>query len=203
MTTRFRRTIGTTLVALTAASATLATAGLASAASVPCGRRTLSNPYSNEGDDNDYFAIDGGTFEPGPMISSWAFTLGAAPMTGYQEPKQINGPGRWGLVLRPLSTARTGSVCLYTTEAAVRFFYQSPGSAIALLSVTITATSDKSTSTVTKVFRGTGAGWALSPAIPIPIISGAGGTQNVVISFASIGGTFAIDDVMVDPVKGK
>ena len=46
MKTHLRRMITTATIGLTVATGVLATAGLASAAAVPCGARTLTTPFT-------------------------------------------------------------------------------------------------------------------------------------------------------------
>ena len=202
MKTRLHRIVTTAAISLTVATGVLATAGLAAAAAVPCSARTLTTPFTSVGDTNQYFPVDGGTFES--TTTSWVYGALAARNTSYQNPAKINGAANVaGLKIPKGGAPKTGDLCLYTNEASTRFYYKAPGTAGANLTVTITSTYNGKVSTNTWSVNGTTGGWMLSPIITIPVIPAAGGSQTVTITFAATGDDWAIDDVMIDPVKAK
>jgi len=202
MKTRLHRIITTAAISLTVTTGVLATAGLASAAAVPCGARTLTTPFTAVGDANQYFPIDGGTFES--ATTSWVYGSKPTLSTSFQNPTKINGSTNTkGLSIPATAAPKTGDVCLYTNEASTRFYYKAPGVSGSKLTVTINATYNGTTYTNTWSVDGPTATWNLSPIIAIPIIPGATASQTVTITFASTGGTWGIDDVMIDPIKAR
>ena len=94
-------------------------------------------------------------------------------------------------------------MCLYTNEASTRFYYKAPGTSGSQLKVTINSTYAGMTYTNTWSVGGATGGWVLSPVITIPIIPGATSSQTVTITFDATGDDWAIDDVMIDPLKTK
>ena len=202
MNTRLHRIITTAAISLTVTTGVLATAGLASAAAVPCSARTLTTPFTSVGDANQYFPVDGGTFES--ATTSWVLGASAARNTSYQNPAKINGASNAaGLKISKGGAPKTGDVCLYTNEASMRFYYKAPGTAGSNLTVTVNSTYNGKVSTNTWSMNGTTGGWMLSPIITIPIIPGTTTSQTVTITFAAAGDDWAIDDVMIDPIKAK
>jgi len=196
MKSRLHRMLTTATIGLTVATGVLATAGLASAAAVPCSARTLTTPFSALGDTNQYFPVDGGTFEA--TTTSWVYGSKPTISTSYQNPAKINGStNSKGLAIPASAAPKTGD----TSEASTRFYYKAPGVAGSQLTASITSTYNGITYTNTWSVGGATAGWVLSPIISIPIIPGATTSQTVTITFSVTGGTWGLDDVMIDPVK--
>lgn len=173
----------------------------ASAATVPCAERVLSKAFSQWGDQNDYFVVTDGTFETGAL--SWDLSKGSTVAVGQQEPWRVNGANHTiGLALPNGSRARTPKSCLAVGEEYVRFFYRAPASKSATMLVTIESTNVLAKATQSIVLTGNGTtDWIVSPPIAIPNVLGERVRQEVDITFQVTGGTWAIDDVMIDPFK--
>lgn len=192
-------------LALTAtiAVATVGTVGVAqvSAGPLPCAARTLSKAFSQWGDQNDYFVIADGTFETG--ASSWSLSRGIAVSMNQQEPWKVNGATHTvGLSLPSGTRARAPKTCLEVGEEYFRFFYRGPASKNATMVVTVESVNAvaRASSSVSLTSNGT-TDWMVSPPIAIPNVLGEKFKQEVDISFQVTGGTWAIDDVMIDPFK--
>ncbi len=187
----------------TIVTATLGTIGAApaSAATVPCTERVLSKAFSQWGDQNDYFVVTDGTFETGAL--SWDLSKGSTVAVGQQEPWRVNGANHAiGLVLPNGSRARAPKSCLAVGEEYFRFFYRAPASMNAKMLVTIESTNMVTKATHSVVLTGNGTtDWIVSPPIAIPNVLGERVRQEVDITFQVTGGTWAIDDVMIDPFK--
>lgn len=175
----------------------------AAALEIPCATRTLSKAFSPWGDLNDYFVVTDGTFETGAR--SWKLDRGVTVATKQQATWKVNGANHnFGMMLPKGTSARAPQTCLTVGEESFRFFYKTPAVKGATLVVTIQSDSDmgRATSTVTLTGNGTSA-WAVSPPIAIPNVLGEDYQQYVDISFTVTGGTWVLDDVMIDPFKAR
>jgi hypothetical protein len=193
------------LLAGTIAATTIGAVGAtqASALEIPCATRTLSKAFSRWGDLNDYFVVTDGTFEAG--APNWKLDQGVATAARLQATWKVNGTAHtYGLSIPGGTRAKAPETCLTVGEESFRFFYRTPPVKGATLVLTVTSKSDMGTisSSVTFSSNGTSA-WAVSPAVAIPNVRGENYQQYVEISFAAIGGVWAIDDVMVDPFKTR
>jgi hypothetical protein len=193
------------LLASTIAAATIGTIGATqvSAEEIPCAPRTLSKAFSQWGDMNDYFVVSDGTFEAG--APTWKLDRGVSVAAKLQATWKVNGAAHnFGLSIARGGRARAPQTCLTVGEESFRFFYRAPAVKGATMVVTVKSSSDmgSATSSITLTSNGTTA-WAVSPPVAIPNVLGEDYQQYVDISFAAAGGTWAIDDVMVDPFKAR
>lgn len=201
MTGIWKRLAVTGTIAITALSAV--GVSQASAAPIPCAPRTLSKAFAQWNDMNDYFLVSDGTFEAG--APTWGLEKNAAVTRGMQEPWKVNGATHnVGLSIANGSRARAPETCLTVGEEYVRFFYRTPSAKNATLVVTVTSKSNMGTaSTAVTLANTVVSAWAVSPPIPIPNVLGERAEQYVDIAFVAIGGTWSIDDVMIDPFKAR
>jgi hypothetical protein len=167
-----------------------------------CTTRTLSQPFKQWGDSNDYFLVSSGTFESG--TSGWSIGSGVSRVA-ENEPWKVAGSGGNSLKLAAGSSVSTPEMCLTAVEDSTRFFYKSPGNGSGL-QVTVKATNPTGSRISMVSFTlpgGSAAGWQVSPRIALPDVRGISGTENVVITLAAQGGggAWQIDDVFVDPSR--
>src|SRR3954451_8519628 len=131
-----------------------------------CTSRTVSQPFTNWGDTNDYFPVTSGTFESG--AGGWSIGPGVSKV-GENEPWKVTGSGASSLRIPAGSSVSTPEMCLTATEDSTRFFYKAPGSGVGL-QVTIKATNTVTNSVYMTSFTlttGTLAGWQVSPRISL------------------------------------
>jgi hypothetical protein len=189
----------------TIAAATIGTVGAnqVGAAEIPCAARTLSKAFSQWGDMNDYFVVSDGTFEAG--APTWNLSRGVSVAAKLQATWKVNGAAHnFGLSIAKGGRARAPETCLTVGEESFRFFYRTPAVKGATMEVTVKSTSDLGSITSSIILTGNGtAAWAVSPPIAIPNVLGEDYQQYVDITFTAAGGTWAIDDVMVDPFKTR
>ncbi len=118
-------------LALLAAVAPSAHAGLLSLAPGACGQQ-MSQPYAQFGDTNQYALVPGGSFEVGSP--SWFLTGGAQPVTGNAN------SGSRSLRLPAGSTATSPGACTGLDHPSARLFVRNTGSASSRLNVWATYT---------------------------------------------------------------
>lgn len=171
----------------------------------PCETRVMTQAFKQWGDLNNYFLVNGGTFEDSFFLN-WDLKPGATAMAGEQSPWKVNGSKHTrGLRIAPAVRVRTIDICVMVDEETMRFFYRSPGVRGATLRVDIDAESDLGTATSSWTADGSTAGWKVSPVVPLPNVRGENGRQHIDITFTPTGSaaTWAIDDVMIDPWKTR
>src|SRR5947209_10660037 len=94
-------------VAMLAAVAPSAQAGLLSLATGPCGQQEYQ-PFTQWGDSAAYVQVPGGTFESG--ATGWSLHGGAAVISGNESYK-VSGPGSHSLSLPSGSSATSPEQC--------------------------------------------------------------------------------------------
>jgi len=203
-----RRTLTRTTATLAAALATtalaLTTAPTTTAATViPCTTRTTTTPFTTWGDKNAYFTLPGGTFDTTPTTTGWTLT-GGATITPENEPyKVITSTKASSLKMPPGATATLPTFCVNPVEAAVRFFYKSPGVTGSNLVATIHTLKGTTATDSYAWLDGTKTGWQVSPPITLPNVGEVGVQLTATITFTqkNIPATWQIDDFEVDPWK--
>ena len=190
------RLLARALAAATLLSA-IGVAGLSASASAAtkCPTRSTKAAFSQWGDQNQYFVANNGRFEAG--AKDWTL-LGGARVVTDQAPWKINGANdSKALQLPAAATAESVSICVAANEESLRFFYKSPGTG----SLKVRMDVDDDTGSASSVFGfGTSQqGWGVSPIIKLPSLRDADGDQWIVLTFEATGGTWLVDDVMVDP----
>jgi hypothetical protein len=169
---------------------------------LPCGGRTLSQPFTPWGDGNDYFAAPDGTFENG--LGGWS-SYGVG-LSGENEPWDVFGADDSTSLRLWSRPARSPVFCVAAGEEAVRMFVKRPGVAGSELDIRIIAAQPlTSTFGATSVsIDGDDPGWVVTDPIPVPSLFGGVGTENLSIHIDPDGAsaTWLVDDVAVDPWKG-
>src|SRR4051812_42606156 len=139
-----------------------------------CTARTLSQPFKQWGDSNNYFPVSSGTFGSG--TSGRSIGSGVSRVA-ENEPWKVAGNGANSLRLAAGSSVSTPEMCLTAAEDSTRFFYKSPGNGSGL-QVTIKATNPAGERIYMVSFTlpaGGGARWRGSPPGAPPGVSGAPG----------------------------
>jgi hypothetical protein len=191
---------GLVLAALPTVIAAPANAGTA------CGIRSLANPFTSWGDTNDYFLAPSGTFESG--TSGWTVSSGVSTVSENEPWKVAGSTHSKSLRIPGGGSAVTPDMCVASDENAVRFFVKTPGVAGQSLRIQVRVTNPSTHSIYMLSFGITSTGysaWVLSPAVPLPDLTGLQGKQNLQITFApsSTAAAWLIDDVYVDPYRTK
>jgi hypothetical protein len=192
-----------------AATATLAASAVPAMASsaAACPSAPLSNPFSPWGDAADYQLAPGGSVEDGG--ASWSLTSGAGAVEG-NESFMVTSPGdHVSLRLPGSASATTARMCVGIEHPSFRFFVKrSSGSASSTLLAEVVY-SDASGRDVV-LGAGTVSGsdsWAPSPSLPT-MVERVGATADATVEISlrfrtQGGGSWLVDDVYVDPTRGR
>jgi hypothetical protein len=159
--------------------------------------------FAAYGDTNSYTLANNGSLE-GP--GGWTLSGGARIVSGGASSLNINVPGisraqdQHSLLMPPGAVASTAASCIQFMQPPLRFAMLNSGTPGAKLQVSALG-GDPAAPTFTPLGTLTaGPAWSVSSALSFLVPPGAIGFQ-----FAAIGngGGFQIDDVLVDPFKGR
>ena len=196
-------------LALAAAIATIAaTAGpaLAGAPAAGCPAAATSNPFMQWGDAADYQLAPGGDVEDAG--ASWSLSGGAGAAEGNESFMVTSPTDHMSLRLPASSSATTKRMCIGAEHPSFRFFAKRDGGAAysrLLVEVVFADASGRQRSIPVGLVQSS-ANWA--PTKPLPTIvnrlaSADTNTIDVSFRFRPQGsGTWSIDDVYVDPMRG-
>jgi hypothetical protein len=188
------------LAAGVAATAALAPAAPAQAATQPCGDEPLQQAFAGFGDSDWYFLAPGGGFEDG--ADGWSLGGGAA-LVDSTDPFGLGGAGdRSSLALPRGATATSAPFCIRPDSRTVRWVHRgSARGGVLLVEVQHLETGARSPGRVVDVVRGSG-DWQPSRRVSIPLW-GTGAREDgfaiVALKFTALSGDWAIDDLFVDP----
>lgn len=193
---RVRKLLGRT--ALLTCLGVLGGAGTALAA---CPAQPVSQPFSQWGDQNDYFVVPGGSFEGGP---SW--DLENAVLTSGNEPFTVGSAGdSQSLTINAGGSATTPFFCVDNTMSSLRLFTaeDAPGSDLRVRALVQTGNGVIAIP-LADLADGSVTDWA-----PTPPITGDTSsleddqTVEVALQFRVPGsaGSWQLDDVYVDPFR--
>lgn len=182
-------------LAMLAAVAPSAHAGLLSLATGPCGQ-TESQPFA--GDSNYYVQVPGGTFESGSP--GWRLSGGAVVTSGgaYDGSHSLSLPaGSWAV---------SPAVCTGIDHPSMRFFVRNSGSSTGRLTVYGTYPLLGGLLNYTAylgTMSGTGT-WEPSSVVQIGLLNNTIGSltlgkSTISFTFVPSGGSWQIDDVYLDP----
>jgi hypothetical protein len=184
-------------------------AGVAPAApaGASCPTYELGQPFLPWLDPLSYALVPNGGFENG--TTSWVLTGGAKVVSGNERFAVRSTTDRYSLSLPPGSSATSSPMCVRTLDAVMRYFASGPLLSTLRVDVVFTDVTGSSRTLPIGLTLGTG-GWA--PSLPTPILANllvlpllTDGTTWVAFRFSPtglLGGTWKIDDVYVDPLKG-
>jgi len=193
-------------LALALVPAASAHAGLLVKTVGPCEGRTLEQPFARWLDPASYVLVAGGTFESAG--SGWSLSK-ASRVTG-NETFYVHGAGeKWSLSLPAGSSATSPSTCVGLGEPTLRLFARNTGSLLSTLKVEVQFedSTGKVRSLTVGLLTGTGT-W--QPTLPLPVLANLLPllpNQNTAVAFRftpqGAGGSWRIDDVYVDPWRGR
>lgn len=193
-----------TAIAATAFAAS-ATAGIGSS----CSGQVFEKPFVRWLDPFNYVLLPNGTFEAGP--TGWALR-GSAGVVRGNEPFNVHGPGESkSLSLPPGSSATSSQICAKLLSPQLRFFAVNRGSLLSTLKVEVLFPGLLGGTQALPILvpvLGT-ASW--QPTLPLPFAINAlallsrDGSIPIAFRFTPQGtkGNWTIDDVYLDPYKGR
>ncbi|HJS94992.1 MAG TPA: hypothetical protein VJ741_12070 [Solirubrobacteraceae bacterium] len=204
---RSRRRVFAILVAALASLGVLIAPSVAFASNsilATCQTPAVSTPFSQWGDNNDYFLAPGGSFEGTADQVGW--TLSNATLTSGNEPFLVNSPGdSQSLTIAGGGSATSPYFCVDNTMSSLRFFAQQVGAGAGLRAQALVQTSDGVTTVpLVHLLDGSTPTWA--PTAPIVADNSGladGQTLMVALQFTvrPSAATWQIDDVYVDPYR--
>ena len=178
----------------------LASSGVALA---DCPAQSLSTPFSQWGDTNNYFLVPGGNFEGTSDQVGW--TLSGASLTPGNEPFYVDSTGdSQSLTISAGGSATSPYFCVDNTMSDLRFFAQeaTAGSGLHVKALVQTANGVQVVH-IERLADGSMPSWA--PTQPVGDSSSLpdGDTLTVALEFSVPwwGGSWQIDDVYVDPYR--
>jgi hypothetical protein len=193
-------------IALASFAATLLIGVLPAAANAECPSQPTSLRFQESGDNSEYSPVPGGTFEEAGA-PGWSLN-NAAVTTESEGPEGSSG----SLVIQPGGVAVSPAFCVSRAYPSFRFFArQLSGGGV--LSVRLRYAHWFYNHEIPVASLQGGTSWALSPALELAsklFLWGPGSTASVELVFESSrpswfdregGGTWAIDDVYVDPYR--
>ena len=195
-------------VTVTAALAALAIAAPSAGASLldGCPDADAVQPFLPWGDQSWYVLAPDGGFEEGG--DAWSLRDGAAVVRG-NETFQVGGShDSRSLALPDGSQATSADVCIGLDSPTMRFFARNDGDPGGLLSVSVVVDTLLGRLTVpvgsvdgTDAWHPTPPFLLLANLTALPIVND--GTASIQLRFEAQGGDWRIDDVYVDPWKGR
>jgi hypothetical protein len=196
-------------ITVTAAVAALAMAAPAASASLldGCPSADAAQPFLKWGDESWYVLAPDGGFEQGG--GAWSLAGGATVVNG-NERFQVGGAGdSWSLSLPDGSRATSAEACIGIDSPTMRFFARNHGDPDASLRVSVVVDTLLGPLTVPiGSVDGGQSSWHPTPVFlllanltALPIVND--GTASIRLRFTPDGGDWRIDDVYVDPWKGR
>lgn len=194
---------GAATVAAAALLAAPATASVAPAAS-GCPETPVVQPFAQFSDNSDYFLAPDGGFENGD--ASWTLH-GPAAVTQDNEPWAVNTAGdAAALRMAPGSTATTEPFCIGVEHRSMRFFSSADATSTMNVDALVEGPAASQRAVRIATVRGSGE-WAPSEVVPMivnELAAEQGNAMNVRLRFSPHGeGVWTIDDVYVDPFRGR
>ena len=185
-----------------------ASAGILTASAEDCGDETLTQPFAGFGDRANYKLVEGGSFEGG--ATGWTLR-GRARVVSGNEPWKVGGSGHGkSLVLPAGSSAISAPSCVGLAEPTVRFFARktrAPLLGVSTLAVSVYVKTSLGLVVPVPVGVVLGNGqWKPTPPMLIvanllPLLPG--DRTPVAFQFTPVLGDWQIDDVYVDPFRGR
>ena len=188
-------------LALCAASASSAHAGVLVSSASDCGDTSSSQVFLPWVDVANYFLAPGGDFESG--AAGWALTGGAAVVDG-NEPWSVTGGGSSSLRLPAGSSATSPAICVGIEHPTIRFFERSSAASLGSgLRVDVLFEDAGGNVHDLTIGRETRGGWEVTPTYVVVANLLAllpGEHTAVAFRFTPEGtGSWQIDDLHVDP----
>ena len=185
-----------------------ASAGILTASAEDCGDETLTQPFAGFGDRANYKLVEGGSFEGG--ATGWTLR-GRARVVSGNEPWKVGGSEHGkSLVLPAGSSAISAPSCVGLAEPTVRFFARktrAPLLGVSTLAVSVYVKTSLGLVVPVPVGVVLGNGqWKPTPPMLIvanllPLLPG--DRTPVAFQFPPVLGDWQLDDVYVDPFRGR
>lgn len=182
-----------------AATAVLAPAGAADAATTSCAGESLQQVFAAWGDPSWYFLAPDGGFEGG--AAGWSLT-GGARVVRSTDPFGLGGTGdRRSLALPKGASATSAPFCIRRDSRIVRWVQRGTRRGALAVEVVHLETAARTPGRMLDVLRGRNE-WEPSPQVKIPLW-GTGaeghGFAIVALKLTALTGTWSVDDLFVDP----
>jgi hypothetical protein len=177
-------------------------AGILVKTATGCGTPTYERPFLRWADIGTYVLAPDGNLEG--ATTQWSLSGGAAVTSG-NESYNVHGPGEThSLALPSGSSATTAAMCVGVLHPTLRLFARNTGAFLSALRVDVLF-EDAAGAVHSLPIGLLPAGSAWQPTLPVPIVANLlplvpGNLTAVAFRFSPQGsGTWAIDDVYVDP----
>ena len=189
---------------LTALLSAVAVFVVPAAAQAACQSTPVTKPFKVFGDQNDYSLVPNGGFEAG--AGGWS--LSRASVTYGNERWKVGGSGdSKSLAIDATGTAVSPAVCIDINRPTVRFFARRTGGSWGVLNLRVRfkdSSGHTNETTVAALDSNFGTAWGASPIYNIASMIGLwNADQDSAVQFVfdpeNYGGSWAIDDVYVDP----
>jgi hypothetical protein len=197
---RHTRLVGAVISALGIAVLSGAPARAALITTDACDNATLSQPFSQWNDTNEYKLIPGGSFENG--ASGWTLSHGASIVRGSEPFGATGSVGASSVNLPAGASVTSPFTCVDAAYPTFRFFARNNG----LLSTVLVSVVYKLPllGAVAVPVGPVALSTAWSPSLPMltaSVLTGIlhGGTAPMAVRFTAVTGSSQIDDVFVDP----
>jgi hypothetical protein len=190
---------------LVAASITAApvSAGDFSRSASSCSSQVLEQPFKRWLDPGRYFLAPGGAMEDG--LPGWQLR-GSSTVAGNETFFVNRAGGSRSLAIPAGASATTPAMCATLLHPHLRFFVRNKGALLGLLRVEVLFETPLGVTALPIGVVAAGGSW--TPTLPMPFLVnalallGEDGTTAVAFRFTStLGGSFQIDDVYVDPYR--
>ena len=174
------------------------------AAQAACGSTPTTKAFQAFGDSNDYSLVPNAGFETG----SGGWSLSRSVVTAGNEPWSVRGAGdSKSLAIDASGAAVSPTVCIDINRPTYRFFAKRTSGSWGVLNLRVRwqdASGHTNETTIASLDCNFGTAWRASPALNIASLLGLWNADQdasvqLVFDPENYGGSWAIDDVYVDP----
>jgi hypothetical protein len=189
-----------------ATGALVAIAGLPAVAQAACPTTPVTHPFAQFGDSNDYSLLSGASFESG--TTGWSLTK-TAVASGNESYKVRASTDAKSLVVQPTGIAVSPAFCVGIEHPSFRFFAKQASGSWATLNVKVRwkdAYGGVHDTTVGSLNGSSFTSWTPTPSLALasslPLwMSGQTIQAQIVLDPEDYGGSWAVDDIYIDPYK--
>jgi hypothetical protein len=165
-----------------------------------CDSSTLSQPFAQWGDSNQYKLVPGGDFEG--SLSGWTLSGGARVVSGNGP----QGPGSHSLYLPAGASVTTPYTCVNAAYPSFRLFAQNQGLLSTIVPQVVYKLPLLGSTALPIGAIALSPKWAPSlPLLTASVVTGLlnGGTAEVALRFTAVLGASSVDDIYVDPMMRR
>ena len=189
---------------LTALLSAVAVFVVPAAAQAACGSTPTTKAFQAFGDSNDYSLVPNGGFESG--TTGWSLSNAAVALGNESYSVRAAGDSK-SLAIGATGSAVSPTVCIDINHPTYRFFARRTSGSWGVLNLRVRwqdAPDHTTETTIAALDSSFGTGWRASPALNIASLLGLwNADQDKSVQFVfdpeNYGGSWAIDDVYVDP----